>query len=78
MKTRFTRGWRAAAMIESFFATLKKEFVYDLSFETREEAKTIIFDYINGFYNNQRLHSSLDYQSPTHFETNHMLEKLAA
>lgn len=66
------------AYIELFFATLKKELVYDLVFETREEAKTIIFEYVNGFYNNQRLHSSLDYQSPAYFETNHMLEKLAA
>ena len=66
------------AYIESFFATLKKELVYDLIFGTREEAKAIIFEYINAFYNNQRLHSSLDYQSPAKFETNHMLEKLAA
>lgn len=55
------------AMKESFFATLKTECVTDL-FETRAQARTAIFDYIEVFYNRQRLHSSLGYLSPQQFE----------
>jgi putative transposase len=55
------------AMKESFFATLKTECVTDL-FETRAQARTAIFDYIEVFYNRQRLHSALGYLSPEQFE----------
>lgn len=55
------------AMKESFFATLKTECVTDL-FETRAQARSAIFDYIEVFYNRQRLHSSLGYLSPEQFE----------
>jgi len=56
------------AITESFFATLKKELVYQERFETREEARLKIFEYIEIFYNRQRLHSSLDYKTPVDFE----------
>ena len=39
----------------------------------REDARTKVFDYIEVFYNRQRLHSSLNYHSPAHFETMAML-----
>lgn len=54
--------------MESFFRTLKVECVYQHTFETREEAKTIIFDYIEIFYNRQRKHSTLNYLSPMNYE----------
>lgn len=56
------------AYIESFFATLKKELVYQNVFATREEARKALFAYINVTYNRYRLHSSLGYQSPDAFE----------
>lgn len=55
------------AMQESFFATLKTECA-DKPFPTRAAARTAIFDYIEVFYNRQRLHSSLGYLSPADFE----------
>jgi putative transposase len=56
------------ATIESFWATLKLELVYRCSFDTRAQARRQIFDYIETFYNRQRAHSALDYQSPVDFE----------
>lgn len=56
------------AFIESFWSTLKLELVYRLSFDTRGQAQSEIFDYIETFYNRQRSHSALDYRSPVDFE----------
>jgi putative transposase len=56
------------ACAESFFGSLKNELVHFHHFTTREEAKTAIFDYIEIFYNRQRLHETLDYVSPVEFE----------
>lgn len=56
------------AFIESFWSSLKYEVVYHRRFATRAEARSAIFDYIETFYNRQRLHSSLGYQSPADFE----------
>jgi len=56
------------APTESFFATLKKELIYRGSFNTREEAKQAIFEYIEIFYNRYRRHSTLNYLSPVQFE----------
>jgi transposase InsO family protein len=56
------------AMIESFWATLKKELIFHTHFKTRDEARLAIFEYIEVFYNRERLHSSLLYQSPHGFE----------
>jgi putative transposase len=55
------------AAMESFFATLKAECVTG-QFDTRRQARTAIFEYIEVWYNRQRLHSSLDYLSPVEFE----------
>jgi len=56
---------------ESFWATLKKELMSDRAFATREEARAAIFEYIEVFYNRQRIHSTLGYQSPADFECSH-------
>jgi putative transposase len=56
------------ATMESFWATLKLELVYRRSLETRAQARTQIFDYIETFYNRQRTHSALGYLSPVDFE----------
>jgi putative transposase len=59
--------WDNAPM-ESFFASLKKELVHHEDYQTRAEARASIFEYIEVFYNQQRLHSSLGYVSPAAFE----------
>ena len=59
--------WDNAPM-ESFFATLKKELVHHERYETRQQARQSLFEYIETFYNRVRRHSSLGYQSPLQFE----------
>ncbi len=57
------------AVIESFWATLKKELVYaQTRFATRDEARVAIFEYVEVYYNRERLHSSLRYETPEVFE----------
>ena len=56
------------AAMESFWSTLKLELVYRQDFQTRAQARTRIFDYIESFYNRQRTHSALGYRSPVDFE----------
>ena len=56
------------AAMESFWATLKRECFGDYVPRTREEARLMIFDYIEVFYNRQRRHSSLGYLSPVDYE----------
>lgn len=56
------------AVVESFFASLKTELIYRRRFQTRQEAQTAIFAYIEGFYNRRRRHSTLGYLSPVEFE----------
>jgi transposase InsO family protein len=56
------------AVVESFFASLKTELVYRRQFQSRQEAQTAIFAYIEGFYNRRRRHSTLGYLSPVEFE----------
>jgi putative transposase len=56
------------AVVESFFGTLKMELVYHAHYQSREEAMTDIFFYIESFYNRQRRHSSLGYLSPLAYE----------
>lgn len=56
------------APMESFFSTLKVEQVHFQEYESRKEARTDIFAYIEGFYNRIRRHSSLGYLSPVEFE----------
>lgn len=57
------------AAMESFWATLKRECFGNYVPRTREEARLMIFDYIEVFYNRQRRHSSLGYLSPVDYET---------
>jgi len=58
------------ALAESFFGTLKKELIHGERFQTRGQAVSAIFEYIEVFYNRQRKHSKLGYQSPVEFEKN--------
>jgi transposase InsO family protein len=55
--------WDNAAM-ESFFKTLKVERVYQTRYATRDQARLDIVDWIEGFYNRQRRHSTINYQTP--------------
>ena len=65
------------APMESFFASLKKELVHQNRFKTRAQAKAAIFEYIEVFYNRQRRHSAIGYQTPAQaYET--MTWKIAA
>ena len=50
--------------MESFFASLKTERVHQAWFRTRAEARAAVFEYIEVFYNRQRLHSALGYRTP--------------
>jgi putative transposase len=61
------------AVAESFFATLKKELVHRSSWPTRRELISEVFEFIEGFYNTTRRHSTLGYLSPEQFETMNMI-----
>ncbi len=61
------------AMAESFFATLKKGHVFSERFQTREQARRKLFEYLEVFYNRVRRHSSLGYKSPVAFEHQQMI-----
>jgi len=63
------------ALAESFFGTLKNEYVHHETFTTRAEAKTGIAEYIEVFYNRQRIHSSLGYMTPQHAENQYYNHK---
>ncbi len=54
--------------MESFFKMMKVELVYEKKYETRSEVARSIFEYIEIFYNRQRMHSALNFQSPDAFE----------
>lgn len=56
------------ACVESFFSTLKRERVYRRRYQTRDEAKADVFDYIERFYNPKRRHSTLGHVSPMDYE----------
>ena len=56
------------AIIETFFKTIKAELVWRRTWETRCQAETTIFQYINGFYNPRRRHSALGGKSPLALE----------
>ena len=59
------------ALKESFFHTLKTELVPEDGFVSRREARSAIFEYIETFYNRQRLHSSLQFVAPEVYEAMH-------
>ena len=56
------------AMAESVFATIECELLDRTRFRTRSEADTVLFDFIEGFYNTRRRHSALDYLPPAEYE----------
>jgi transposase InsO family protein len=56
------------AITETFFGTLKRELVHHCRYQTRAAARSSLFRYIEGFYNRQRIHSSIGYVSPSEFE----------
>jgi putative transposase len=59
------------AMAESFFATLECELLWRTKLRTPVEAEHAVFEFIEGWYNPHRRHSSLGYLSPTEFERCH-------
>jgi len=65
------------AMAESFFATLEREVLSRRRFKSQAEAKMAIFDWLEGWYNPHRRHSSLGYRSPINYER-HALQTEAA
>ena len=62
------------AVMESFFGTLKTEWITG-RYATRAEARSAIFEFIEIWYNRQRRHSTLGYLSPCDFETVYLLDK---
>ena len=61
------------APVESFFATLKKELVHQVKYNTREQAKASLFEYIEVYYNRRRRHSALGYLTPVQYEQNSLI-----
>jgi putative transposase len=59
------------AMAESFFATLERELLNRRRFKSQAEAKMAVFEWIEGWYNPHRRHSSLGYRSPVNYERAH-------
>ena len=63
------------ALAESFFGALKTEYIHHQQFATRAEAKTGIAEYIEVFYNRQRIHSGIGYHTPQHTENEYWKQK---
>lgn len=59
------------AMAESFFATLERELLSRRRFRSQAEAKMAVFEWLEGWYNRHRRHSSLGYRSPDNYERAH-------
>ena len=66
------------AVAESFFHTLKTELVYNVKFDSKSQANQMIFEYIEIFYNRERLHSSNNYLSPVEFEEQMLQNEMVA
>jgi len=66
------------AVAESFFGSLKQERVHWRNYQTRYAAQQDVLNYITMWYNSQRLHSYIDYQSPNDFESKKREEEMAA
>ena len=63
------------AMCESFFATLECELLARTRFDTHEQARRALFSFIEGWYNQHRLHSGIGYRSPMTYERMHATQK---
>jgi len=66
------------AVTESFFATLEKELLVNARFQSSEQARSVLFEYIEVFYNRRRLHSSLAYETPFDFENRYFRNRKVA
>ena len=66
------------AVAESFFATIKTELLAPPPWPTRTAARQAIFDYIEGWYNTRRRHSTLGYLSPAAYEASHQPDQASA
>ena len=62
------RACGVRSLCEAFFATLNREVLSRCRFRTRQEARSVLFAYLEGFYNRRRRHSALGYLSPEEFE----------
>jgi putative transposase len=58
----------ANAVVESFYSTLKVELIHRHAWPTRAQARLAVFEFVEVFYNRQRLHSSLGYVTPAAYE----------
>ena len=65
------------AMAESFFASLEREVLNRRRFKSQAEAKMAVFEWIEGWYNPHRRHSSLGYRSPVNYERAHATRQAA-
>lgn len=65
------------ACAETFFSTIKTELIYQERFQTCEEARRAIFDYIEVFYNRKRRHAALGYLSPVSYARQYWLDQAA-
>ena len=66
------------APMESFWHSLKVEETHGQDFAARAQGQHCVFAYIEGWYNTTRMHSSLGYQSPTHFERAYRVQSIKA
>jgi transposase InsO family protein len=66
------------AMAESFFGTLKNEWLNRMKFTTRTQARQEVVKYVEGFYNRRRLHSGLGYKTPLEVHNEYLNQQLAA
>jgi len=66
------------AVAESFFKSLKFEWINDYRFSTIKHASTVLFEYIEAWYNSTRLHSTLNYLSPNSFMEQYLKQTIAA
>ncbi|MDP3973075.1 MAG: integrase core domain-containing protein, partial [Candidatus Nanopelagicales bacterium] len=84
VKSRITRSMGRTgvcfdnAAAESFFVTLKNEMYHHYTFPTRRKARFAVAEYIEVFYNRQRLHSTLGYRTPAEALTDHQQAANAA
>ena len=60
--------WWDIAPLESFFHTLKTEWVMRCDYKTRDDPRVSVFDYMEAIYNRQRRHSTINYEAPLPFE----------
>ena len=66
------------AVAESFWATLKRELIEEREWETRAELKIAVFEYIEVFFNRQRMHSTIDYMTPQEYDQQYWATPKAA